>query len=91
VIDPNLYLLKNYNFELLTRSNSTQGGGVGIYVRKGIHYRVLREKSTFIDKVIESIFIEVTENNKKFIVGSVYRPNSKHHNLTSNEQIDQFY
>lgn len=82
--------LKNYNFVFSTRKNNVQGGGVGIYVRKGIQFKVLKDISTFMDKVIETLFIEVTENKQKYIIGSVYRPNSKHKNLSSNEQMDQF-
>jgi hypothetical protein len=50
----------------------------------------LNEISTFIDKVIETLFIEVSDGNRKYIVGSVYRPNSNHPNLTVNDQQNQF-
>jgi hypothetical protein len=51
----------------------------------------LKEISTFIDKVIETLFIEVTDGPRKYIVGSVYRPNSNHPNLTAIEQQNQFH
>ena len=90
IIDPSLYALRNYELEIKSRSN-VQGGGVGIYIKKGIIYKILKEISTFIDKVIETLFIEVTDGPHKYIVGSVYRPNSNHPNLTVNEQQNQFY
>jgi hypothetical protein len=37
------------------------------------------------------LFIEVTDGPRKYIVGSVYRPNSNHPNLTANEQQNQFH
>ena len=86
--DPSLFKLKNYNLELMSRNKNVQGGGVGIYIKKGILYKKLTEKSVFIDKVFESLFIEIS--SPKAIVGSIYRPNSKHQNLTANEQIGQF-
>lgn len=89
--DENSIQLKNYNFEYICRSNGVQGGGVGIFVRKGIRYSIIKEKSTFVDKVIETLFIEVTEGTSKYIVGSVYRPNSKHKNMTFNEQMNEFH
>jgi hypothetical protein len=66
-------------------------GGVGIYLKKGIIFKILPDKSTFIEKLFESIFIEVTTlKGKKLIVGSIYRPNTNYYNLTSAEQFTQF-
>jgi len=42
IIDPSLYDIDGYNFAFLSRSNNVQGGGVGIYVRKGVHFTVLK-------------------------------------------------
>jgi hypothetical protein len=64
---------------------------VGIYIKKGINYKILNEISTFIDKVVETLFIEISDGSRKYIVGSVYRPNSNHPNLTVNDQQNQFY
>ncbi len=50
----------------------------------------MKEISTFIDKVIDTLFIEVSDGSRKYIVGSVYRPNSHHPNLTVNDQQNQF-
>jgi len=90
IVDPSLYALDNYELEIKSRSRNVQGGGVGIYIKKGINYKILNEISTFIDKVIETLFIEVFDGNRKYIVGSVYRPNSNHPNLTVNDQQNQF-
>ena len=76
--DESLYNLQGYQkpcFKL--RSSSTQGGGVGIYVKNLLPFKVLPNLSVFIDKVVETIFVEISlPKNKKIIVGSVYRPNS---------------
>jgi len=90
IIDQSLFNIEGYNLEIKSRSKNTQGGGVGIYIKKGFRYRILQESSIFIDKVFESIFIEVFDESSKYIVGSIYRPNSVHPNLTSNEQMNQF-
>jgi exonuclease III len=90
---PTLFPLCNYNqpdFKL--RSHNVQGGGVGVYIKKGLRYNVLHDKSIFIDRVLESIFVEVwTTPHKKIIVGSVYRPNVNHPTLSSSQQFDQFF
>jgi hypothetical protein len=85
--------LNNYS-ELVfkSRSNNVQGGGVGIYFRNNVKFNILREKSIFSDRVIETIFAEVwiTPQNK-IIVGSIYRPSVNHPTLTSSEQFSQFF
>jgi hypothetical protein len=89
IFDQSHFTIEGYNLEIKSRSKNTQGGGVGIYIKKGLRYNVLQESSIFIDKVFESLFIEVYDESSKFIVGSVYRPNSAHPNLTCNKQITQ--
>jgi endonuclease/exonuclease/phosphatase family metal-dependent hydrolase len=68
-----------------------QGGGVGIFIKDTFKFTVLPEKSIFVDRVYESIFtkIELSTNNY-VIVGSCYRPGTKHPSFTVNEQFSQF-
>jgi hypothetical protein len=45
----------------------------------------------FVDRVFESIFIEIKPANcNKIIIGSAYRPGSKHSGLSTTEQFSQF-
>ena len=76
--------------EYQCRRNNVQGGGVGIYVKKIFSYTVNNELSVFVDRILESLFIEVSINSKKICIGSLYRPGSQHPNLSSNEQLSQF-
>ena len=86
---PSLQLDLYSSLELKSRTNNTQGGGVGIYFKNNLSYNILREK--FIDRVIETIFAEVwTTDNKKIIIASLYRPNVNHPTLSSSEQFCQF-
>lgn len=92
VPDVNLFPLPGYHPLLCkTRVNST-GGGVGIYVKSTIPFRILPELSIFQEKLLESVFIEISINSvQKIIVGSAYRPNSKFSNLSLSDQFLQFY
>ena len=66
ISDPLHFPLNNYNPLLCKlRSNLTQGGGVGMYFKNNLRYKILPEKSIFIDRVFESIFAEVWINKKK--------------------------
>ena len=89
--DTTLFNLKGYSpLECILRKNS-QGGGVGIYFKENINYRILMKQSIFIEKVYESLLAEVwLSDTDKLIVGSIYRPNSKIKNLTQQQQFDQF-
>ena len=42
------------------------------------------------DRIFESLFIEVKFNSTKFIIGSVYRPGTQHPTLSASEQFTQF-
>ncbi len=75
--------------EYKTRSNNVPGGGVGIYVGCNIPYSVAPMYSVFSDRLFESIFVELNLPSTKLIVGSVYRPNINHPNLTQTEQLTQ--
>ena len=74
------------------RRNNTQGGGVGIFVKTKFKFNLLAEKSIFVDRIFETITIEVFLNPKqKIIVSSIYRPGSKHPLFNASEQFSQFF
>ncbi len=73
------------------RSNSTQGGGVGVYVKNNIKFSISSNFSVFVDRIFESIFIEIFVNDSKIIVGNIYRPGSAHPTLSATEQYDNFF
>ena len=89
--DPSAFSIPGYQPLIFSCRQSTQGGGVAIYLKNGISYKPLPALSTFIDKLFESIFIEISlTNGKKFTIGSLYRSNTQYSNLTPNEQFSQF-
>jgi hypothetical protein len=49
----------------------TQGGGVGIYLKSGIKYRVLAKSKEI---GIEFLFAEIIINTRKILIASIYRP-----------------
>jgi hypothetical protein len=77
--------------EFKLRRNNVQGGGVGIYVKSNLKYTVLHDKSIFVDRIFESIFVEVeTGPSSKCIVGSLNKPGSNHPVFSPTEQFTQF-
>ena len=92
ITDPSLFPLNNYNSLICKlRGNSTQGGGVGLYFKNNLRFNILNDKSIFIDRVFESIFAEVWVNNKRIVIGNIYRPSVNHPTLSSSQQFEQFF
>ena len=53
-----LYKLDNYDFVNVNRTSKC-GGGVGIYIKKGIQYKIRRDLNINDENIIESAFIEI--------------------------------
>jgi len=88
--DSNIFSLAGYQPLLYQARIMSQGGGVGIYLRDNIT-GVVNFKPVFIEKVFESIFVDVNiPGQKKLIIGSIYKPNSQYCNLTISEQNEVF-
>ena len=67
------------------------GGGVGIFVKNGINFNVLKQYSIFSERIIETLFVKISDgSNQKIIIGSVYRPGTKCPGLSFTEQFAQF-
>ena len=73
-----------------SRHSNTQGGGVGIYVKKQLNFSINHDLTIFVDRILESIFIDISINSKKYTIGSMYRPGTQHPTLSSSEQFSQF-
>jgi hypothetical protein len=86
-----MYTLKGYHpLVFKTRANNVQGGGVGLYVSSELNFSVLAVQSIFIDRIFESIMVEIEfSRNQKIVVGSLYRPGN-HPVLTPKDQFTQF-
>jgi len=86
--DPNLFNLQGYH-GLLARTRKGRGGGVGIYIRKDIEFKLL--DSIFHERVFESFAAEIILNKKKINIASLYRPNTVPSHLTAAEQSELFF
>ena len=89
-VDFNITGYKKLEFKL--RRDNVQGGGVGLYVKSTLSYSVNIEFSIFVDRIFESLFIELTSyDNKKLLLGTIYRPAVNHPSLNATEQFNQFH
>jgi exonuclease III len=85
------YVLPGYHPLVRTLRNSAQGGGVGIYVKLCFKFSLLHSKSIFIERIFETIVIELEiSHNSKIIIGSLYRPGTQHPRLNATQTFEQF-
>jgi hypothetical protein len=67
--------------DFLTRTRGDKrGGGVGLFVKDNINYKIREDLSIFIPHIFESIFIETqyeTKGKSNEIIGVIYRPNTQ--------------
>ena len=75
--------------EHLLRSTDEQqrGGGVSMFIKNGIEYK-RRNDLTKVTPEAEFLFLELNYNNKKYLIGCIYRvPNADEHTFC--EQINE--
>jgi len=90
---PNLTEFKILNYQNIFANSrkEAQGGGVAIYIKNGHSFIPDQALSIFHDRVYETIVGTVKLSNKKsIIVGSTYRPGTKHPNMSITDQNDLF-
>lgn len=59
---------------------SKRGGGVGIFLRKGIRYKLMaNELSTIENNDVEQLWIEIFLKHKKLTIGVAYKPPNVHY------------
>ena len=68
-------LVRIAGYELISNQRKySKGEGVAILVKEGITYRCQKDLDIFVEKQVESVFIEITaKNGKHMIVGSMYQ------------------
>lgn len=64
--------------DLLTRCRDDGSrGGVGLFIKDNINFKIREDLSVFIPHVFESVFIEMGSKSEKHkIIGVIYRPNT---------------
>ena len=70
---PDFIQIPGYQFIYKTRAFS-KGGGIGFFIKDSIDFKIVENLSPFFEKNFESLTIEITINNKKTLLTTIYRP-----------------
>ena len=84
----NLYNIDSYNSFHNLRTDGRRGGGISVYVSKNLDAKII-EKFTIKEKYIETLFVEISRENKRILIASVYKPNKSDDKLFI-EKLTQF-
>ena len=77
--DGRLNLPGFHDFIARHRTNCARGG-VGLFIKEHINFKIREDLSTFIPHVFESVFVEIISSNDASpnnIIGIIYRPNTQ--------------
>ena len=92
VLDNSMFPLLNYHPIEINQRQVARGGGVGIYVKQHLSFKILKQYSTFVERIFESLFIEISlPNSKKVVIGNIYRPGTAVPGLNFTQQFAQFF
>ena len=88
---PELFPLEGYLPLIVKCRNGIRGGGVGLYIRSNLQYKIREDLSVFHDRVLESIVLEIEdETQSTFLAAVVYRSSGAHPTLTQTQQFTDF-
>ena len=87
----NLFKIAGYHLPIFKNRTLHKGGGVAIYIKSSLTYKILPELSIFSERIFESLFIEsITKDNKSIAIGTVYRPGTPVPGMNFTEQFTNF-
>jgi hypothetical protein len=67
-----------------------RGGGVGIYVRKGLNFKIRNDCSTFKTKIFENIVVELFYPKQSVLISNIYHSPNPPSNYTLMEHSSEF-
>ena len=87
---PELFLLPGFQPVIFKNRNNKRGGGVGIYVRKGIHFKLRPDLENFCQMTFENITIELQYPGKSYLISNIYHSPNPPKNVSSVSHSSSF-
>jgi len=87
---PELLTLPGFqNLVFQTRKNM-RGGGVGIYVRNGLNFKIRNDLSLFKTKIFENMVLELKYPKQSIFISNIYHSPNPPNNYTLKEHSNEF-
>ena len=86
----NMLELPGFQPLLYRNRNNMRGGGVGLYIRKGLNYKRKLELEQFQQKTFENIVVELSYPNKNILISNVYHSPNPPNNCTMSKHNGDF-
>ena len=83
------FSLSGYDFVYKNRTSDIRGG-VAIYIKKSLKFKINEELSIFENNIFESLCIEVKVNDKKMFISNVYRPTGDVIGMSKMDKLEYF-
>ena len=88
---PNLLILPGFQQPIIKMRKKGKGGGVGLFIRNGLNFKILETVAGFHDKLFESLTVKIDYSNKKSITLSCcYRSPTQVTGYTHTQQCEFF-
>ena len=70
-----------------------RGGGIGLYIRNTLSFKIIENLSPFANKIFECITVQLTypATNKSVLLSCAYRSNGVIPGVTAAQQMEDFY
>jgi hypothetical protein len=68
----NMYNISGYTFVGKNRKHA-KCGGVGMFIREGLSFKIRDDLSICVEQEFESIFIEIQNEKQNVVIGEIYR------------------
>ena len=85
-----LLTLPGFQPLVLKNRSNMRGGGVGVYVKKGLNFSIKHELENFTQKTFENLVLELNYPAKSFIISNIYHSPNPPKNCTLMAHNDGF-
>jgi hypothetical protein len=84
---PELIKINGYQPIVLNSRVNVRGRGVGFSIKNGINCKIINTNSIFVKKRFKNLMVEIQLNDKKIILGNVYRSPNPPSDMTNSAAL----
>jgi len=90
ICNPDLIQIDGYQNVIFKNRVNMRGGGVGIYIKKGLSFKIRNDLNLFRVKTFENISIELCYPNKNIVISNIYHSPNPPLNCSLPNHVSEF-